>query len=149
MAGVRHIGELSDTLPAQEVIELVLPPCRQIIAFLHQRVLPSMPVAIASTVAPTRAECNCRMAPPLPGPGFSRLLAPTTDSFLEKLGIGGLGLPSLGKLGAVAAWPTIGRQIVEADMHRQSDAFAKNDRFLRTHARQGRQHPARGIRQGG
>jgi hypothetical protein len=28
-------------------------------------------------------------------------------------------------LGAVAAWPTIGRQVVEANVHRQSDTFGK------------------------
>jgi len=36
VAGIRHIGELSDIVPAQQVIEFVLPFCWRVVAFVHK-----------------------------------------------------------------------------------------------------------------
>src|SRR5690348_18472046 len=58
VSGIRNIGELRDIIPAEQVIEFVLPFCRRILAFVHDRISPSKPVPIQQTVAPTRAERN-------------------------------------------------------------------------------------------
>jgi len=78
--------------------------------------------------------------------GFAPLLPPASDALVEEFGIARVALPGFGKFGAVAARAAILRQVVEADAHRQWNAFSERDRLLRPHGRQGLQHASRGIR---
>src|SRR5215467_843175 len=53
----------------------------------------------------------------------------------------GTGPPCLRELGPLAAWPSVGGQIVEADPHRQRHALAGNDRLLIAQHWKRREHP--------
>ncbi len=39
VAGIGHIGELRDVVPAQEIVELVLPSSRRAVALIHAGIL--------------------------------------------------------------------------------------------------------------
>src|SRR5438105_13023391 len=78
--------------------------------------------------------------------GFAPLLPPASDALVEEFGVAGVSLPGFGKFGAVAAWATILRQVVEADPHRQWNTLPERDRLLRPHGRQDLQHASRGTR---
>src|SRR5215470_10024731 len=89
------------------------------------------------------AEC-CRLA----FVGSAALLTPAANSFVDEIDPGSVRLPSLGKLGAVAARAAFCRQIRKTQVHRQRDTLAESDRLLCAQARQRFQHAARGVRQG-
>src|SRR5215831_21086146 len=76
------------------------------------------------------------------------LQTPAANSFVDEIDPGSFRLPSLGKLGTVAARAALCRQIGETQVHRQRDTLAESDRLLGAQARQRFQHAARGVRQG-
>src|SRR5438105_2269275 len=75
------------------------------------------------------------------------LMPPTVDPLFDKFGISRISQPCLGEISAVALRATFRGLVVEANTHRQRNAFTRNDCLLRAHARQRRQQSPRGVRQ--